>query len=132
MVNNSMKAAIAALFFSILISTQAAKGAECDPDRVWVPGHKTINGVWVEGWCRPTAKTGYVWVSGHRADNGVWLSGYWMPVNPAPRGKNWVPGHRTANGRWVPGHYRGRCGPGKHWVSGHRGRRGRWISGHCR
>jgi len=116
----------------VLSSTPEINAGTCSPDEVWVPPHTTSEGVWINGFCRPVAKKGFVWVDGHFKPQGIWVPGFWKPIDPPPPGKAWVPGYLNPRGVWVPGYWRAHQVPGKNWIPGHYNRKGHWVPGHHR
>lgn len=100
--------------------------ATADPNKIWVPVHRTSNGVLIPGHWRPANKPGFDWIKGKEV-NGTWVTGYWKPIGPPPAGKIWAKGY-WKNGRWHPGYWTVK--KKGIWIPGHYGRRGRWIPGH--
>lgn len=85
-------------------------------DKVWVPGHPTAKGDWIDGFWRQASWTARRWVPGSWR-YGVYHRGHWAPNKPLS-GKTWVGGHNSADG-WKAGHWRSPNKAGSYWQRGH-------------
>jgi hypothetical protein len=90
-----------------------------DQDGDYLPGHWEPDGggragytyepgywdgeTYVEGFWRPSSRTGYRWVSSAYATDGTYHSGYWEPIEAKP-GQVWVPGWFDGN-TWIDGYW---------------------------
>lgn len=68
----------------------------------WEPGFWDGQ-TWVDGFWRPTFRTGYAWVSSFHDGDGVFHAGYWAPVDDVP-GMVWIPGWFDG-AAWVEGYW---------------------------
>ncbi len=84
---------------------------------VYVPGWWDGN-VYVEGFYRPTARSGWTWVDGYYLSDGGYVPGHWQPRSKAPAGYVWQAGFYDGES-WVEGFWRPEYRSGYTWVNGY-------------
>ncbi len=94
------------MILALALTCQTADARDCGPDHVWVNGFETPDGTWVQGYCRPKARSGFRWIDTHQTPNGYFIPAHWEPTEPPPPGKIWVPGYYGPKGQWVPGRWK--------------------------
>jgi hypothetical protein len=68
----------------------------------WEPGFWDGEG-WVDGFWRPTRRSGFTWVEAYYDDTGIFNTGYWYPLQEES-GQVWIPGWFDGN-EWLEGYW---------------------------
>ena len=95
---------------------------------VYVPGWWQGD-IYVEGYYRPTARSGWEWVDGAYYADGTYVAGHWVPRNNAPAGYTWEAGFYDGE-QWVEGFWRPEHRNGYTWVNAYFDQDGIYSAGY--